>query len=185
MIPLLLFSSSPIQTCCAKHLPLSLHFNHKLHLQKSLLMFTILSWLLIQLQQNKQKSVPWEQQGILMTKSELLWLVIMSFLTDKSAASWRDMVEKRTTMKLDIQWVALTSSLPVTCEMPANICQIRLPMMNWTCSVCTSWWFLWTLEKWAFRQEGLEPHMQSAIYLSQELTCAEELGWGIPGMDCQ
>ena len=79
-------------------------------------------------------------------------------------------------MKLDIQWVALTSSLPVTCEMPANICQIRLPMMNWTCSVSTSWWFLWTLEKWAFRQEGLEPHMQSAIYLSQELTCAEELG---------
>ena len=148
-----------IQTCRVEHLSLSLHFNHKPHLQKSLLMFTILPWLSIQLQQNEQRSVPWEWWGTLMTKFELHWLVIMSFLTDKSAALWRDMGEKRTTMKLEIQRVALTSSLPVICEMPADICQIRLPMTNQTCSVSTSWWILWTLEKWAFQQEGLKPHI--------------------------
>jgi len=59
-------------------------------------------------------------------------------------------------MKLDIQQVALASSPPMTYELPAGICQIRLPTTHQTCSTSTSWKFLWKLSSGHFNKKVLK-----------------------------
>ena len=81
------------------------------------------------------------------------------------------MERRRITMMLDIQQVALKSLCPMTSVEPADICQIRQPMMLLTYSATTSQRFLSIQSSMHLEDKVLNPIFDAQFHSSPTRTC--------------